>query len=117
VMMAYIHRIFNGGGYIDREYGVGRGRIDLLLRKRYTDADGRPALQREALELKVWRPGRPDPLPAGLEQLDRYLARLGLDAGTLVVFDRRPDAPPVDERTATTTVASPEGRTVTLLRA
>jgi hypothetical protein len=26
-----------------------------------------------------------------LEQLDRYLSRLGLDSGTLVIFDRRHD--------------------------
>ncbi len=51
-------------------------------------------MQRFALELKVWRPGRPDPVEAGLEQLNRYLERLGLDNGTLVLFDQRPDAPP-----------------------
>jgi hypothetical protein len=34
VIMAYLHRIVNGGGYIDREYGVGRGRIDVLVRCR-----------------------------------------------------------------------------------
>lgn len=32
VLMAFLHRIVNGGGYIDREYGVRRGRIDLLVR-------------------------------------------------------------------------------------
>ena len=32
VPMAWLQRIVNGGGYVDREYGVGRGRIDLLLR-------------------------------------------------------------------------------------
>ncbi len=35
--MGYLHRIVNGGGYIDREYGVGRGRIDLLIRWPHTD--------------------------------------------------------------------------------
>jgi len=37
VFMGYLHRIVNGGGYIDREYGVGRGRIDLLIRWPHTD--------------------------------------------------------------------------------
>ncbi len=51
----------------DREYGVGRGRIDLLLRWPYPADDGKRAWQKEALELKVWRQGRPDPFQKGLE--------------------------------------------------
>ncbi|GAQ57628.1 ATP-binding protein [Streptomyces acidiscabies] len=118
VMMAYLHRIVNGAGYIDREYGVGRRRIDLLIRQPYTDeSDGSRSVQREALELKVWRQGRPDPLTDGLAQLDDYLDRTELSTGTLVVFDTRPQAAPVHERTAFSTQTTPSGRTVTLLRA
>ncbi len=40
--MAYLQRTVNGGGYIDREYGVGRGRIDLLVRWPYSDRAARP---------------------------------------------------------------------------
>lgn len=36
--------------------------------------------------LKVWRAGRPDPLPSGLQQLDSYLDRMGLDTGVLAIF-------------------------------
>ena len=115
VMMAWLHRVVNGGGYIDREYGVGRGRIDLLIRWPYTDARGTRAWQRNAIELKVRAPGQPDPTPKGLRQLDGYLDRLGLDRGTLVVFDRRPDAPSIDVRTRFERVTSPTGRAVTLL--
>ncbi|MFM9607714.1 ATP-binding protein [Streptomyces niveiscabiei] len=118
VMMAYLHRIVNGAGFIDREYGVGRRRIDLLIRQPYTnESDGSRAVQREALELKVWRQGRPDPLTDGLAQLDDYLDRTELPTGTLVVFDTRPEAAPVHERTAFSTQTTPSGRTVTLLRA
>ena len=28
IFMAYLQRVVNGGGFVDREYGVGRGRID-----------------------------------------------------------------------------------------
>jgi hypothetical protein len=73
--------------------------------------------QREALELKVWAGDRADPLPEGLIQLDGYLDRLGLDSGTLVVFDRRPVAKPIAERTGFASVRTPSGREVTLLRA
>jgi hypothetical protein len=113
VFMAYLHRIVNGGGYISREYGVGTGRIDLLVRKPY----GHHHEQREALELKVWARGRPDPLKAGLKQLDGYLERLGLETGTLIVFDRRPEAAPIAERTAFGQEHAPSGRAITLLRA
>jgi hypothetical protein len=117
VLMAFLHRIINGGGYVDREYGLGYRRIDLLIRQPYTDTDGHRAWQREALELKVRRDKETDPLPEGLTQLDTYLDRLDLPTGTLVIFDRRSDAAPLTERTGFTTATSPAGRTITLLRA
>jgi hypothetical protein len=117
VLMGYLQRLVNGGGYIDREYGVGRGRIDLLIRWPWTTPDGKRHWQREAIELKVRRAGEPDPLTRGLTQLDNYLDRLNLDAGVLVIFDRRPDAAPITERTTITETASPTGRPITLLRA
>jgi hypothetical protein len=117
VLMAYLQRIVNGGGFIEREYGVGRGRIDLLVRWTYRGRDGRRELRREAVEIKVWREKRPDPLAQGLEQLDAYLAHLGLDRGTLVVFDRRPDAAPLESRTRFEATHTPSGRAVKLLRA
>jgi len=100
----------NGGGYIDREYGVGRGRIDLLIRWPWSGG-----LQREVLELKVWRDGRPNPLEKGLVQIDEYLASLGLDAGTLMLFDRRSKRPAMDPRIRFESVITASGRAVTLL--
>ncbi|MBI4600602.1 MAG: ATP-binding protein [Planctomycetes bacterium] len=86
---AYIQGIVNGAGYVDREYGVGRGRIDLLVRWPYKLPSGERKWQREAVELKVWRQGKPDPRKDGLAQLEMYLERMGLDRGHLVIFDRR----------------------------
>lgn len=34
VMMAFLPRVANGGGTVDREYALGRGRIDLCVRYR-----------------------------------------------------------------------------------
>jgi len=117
VLMGYLQRLVNGGGYVDREYGTGRGRIDLLIRWPYQTPAGKRAVQRQALELKVWREKESDPLAEGLAQLDGYLDRLGLDTGVLVVFDRRPKAAPIAERTHFEQATSPAGRPVTVLRA
>lgn len=116
VLMAFLQRVVNGGGTIDREYGVGRGRIDLLVRWFYAEG-GQRKVQREALELKVWRPGEQDPLPKGLAQLEAYLTRLGLDEGVLVIFDRRPEAGATEARTHFAEARTPGGLRVTVLRA
>ncbi len=98
----------NGGGTLEREYAIGMGRMDLCLRY------GAVTL---GMELKVWRDGAPDPLAEGLEQLDGYLAGLGLDRGWLVIFDRRAEQPPIAERTLTQVLTSPQGRDIQLIRA
>jgi hypothetical protein len=66
VLMGYLPRIVNGGGHVEREYGISRDRIDLLVRWPYQTLDGKRGWQREALELKVWRDRESDPLDAGL---------------------------------------------------
>ncbi|MEU6715344.1 hypothetical protein ABZ897_28100 [Nonomuraea sp. NPDC046802] len=73
-------------------------------------------MQREAMELKVWRTNGDDPLPDGLAQLDRYLDRLTLPTGVLVIFGRRPEAPPWKERGSFEQATTPVGREVTILR-
>lgn len=107
VLMAFLHRVVNGGS-IEREYAIGRGRMDLCVRYRGETL---------AIEIKVWRPGETDPLREGLAQIDGYLAGLGLTTGWLVIFDRRPDAPSLAARLAATPAATPGGRQVTLIRA
>ena len=69
------------------------------------------------MELKVWRNGEPDPVTAGLAQLDGYLAGLGLDAGWLILFDRRTGQPPISERTRSTEQTSSQGRRIQVVRA
>jgi hypothetical protein len=107
VLMAFLHRVVNGGS-IEREYAIGRGRMDLCLKH------GPDTL---AIEIKVWPPGRVDPLEEGLKQLDGYLARLGLGSGWLVLFDRRPGIGPIAERVETFDAVTAGGRTVRVVRA
>ena len=108
VLMAFLHRVVNGDGTLEREYAIGSGRMDLCLRY------GAATL---AMELKVWREGDPDPLKAGLTQLDSYLTGLGLETGWLVIFDRRSSQPPIAERTSSAEQTSPQGRRIQVIRA
>jgi hypothetical protein len=117
VLMAFLQSIVNGTGFLDREYGLGRGRIDLQLRWPYLDRDGQRAWQREALEIKVWRDKKADPQGEGLAQLDAYLDQLGLDHGVLAIFDRRTGAEPAGERVRFEQTTSPAGRAITVLHA
>ncbi len=45
VLMGFLQRLVNGGGHVDREYGAGRGRMDLLVRWPHPASGGRQALQ------------------------------------------------------------------------
>ena len=117
VLMAFLQRVVNGGGTVTREYGIGRRRVDLLVTWPWTDSAGKRQVQREALELKVWREGRKDPLDEGLKQLDAYLDTVGLDTGLLVLFDRRKDAAPLEERVREESGVTAKGRAVRVLRA
>jgi AAA domain len=107
VMMAFLHRVINGGGTLEREYAIGRDRMDLCLRY------GSIIL---GIELKVWRTGRSDPLTKGLEQLEKYLDRLNQSSGWLVIFDRRTNALPLEERIETALTQTAKGQQVTVIR-
>jgi len=78
VMMAFLQRIINGGGRIEREYGLGRGALDLMVEW---------GEQRHAIELKLRRDTEIE--EEALEQIERYLDSAGLGEGWLVLFDMR----------------------------
>ncbi len=122
VFMAFLHKVVNAGGTIDREYAVGRGRIDLCVRWPRPAGDaaagprGPESVDRLAVELKVWRDNTAgDPVERGLTQLTCYLERLELDRGTLIVFDDRSDAAPLPQR-ATTEELERDGRRIVVMR-
>ena len=88
LLQAFLQRVVNGGGYIDREYGLGRRRTDLLLRKPLTDRYGGP-VQRVVLELKILRGTLESTIGKGLVQTSDYMDRCGsVDEGHLIIFDR-----------------------------
>ncbi len=88
LLQAFLQRVVNGGGYIDREYGLGRGRTDLLIRKPLTDGYGGP-VQRIVLELKIKRGDLDKTIAKGLEQTVWYMDRCGdVSEGHFIVFNR-----------------------------
>ena len=107
VLMAYLQRVVNGAGRIEREYAAGSGRMDLLVV--HNDV-------RMAIEVKVWRDKQPNPLTEGVLQLDGYLARHALPDGFLVIFDQRTNAPEWLERMSTEQLSTESGRTLVVMR-
>lgn len=78
VLMAFLQRIVNGGGQIEREYGLGRGALDLLVTWQG---------ERHAIEVKLRRDTETE--ERALAQVARYLDTAGLAEGWLVLFDLR----------------------------
>jgi hypothetical protein len=78
MLMAFLQRVVNGGGRVEREYGLGRGALDLLIE--WKD-------ERHAIEVKLRRDTETE--ADALDQVTRYLDSLGLDQGWLVMFDLR----------------------------
>ena len=83
LLQAFLQRVFNGGGRIAREYGLGRQRVDLLVRW-----PGPQGMQRFVIECKILRGKLAGTLAEGLPQTAGYMDRCGADAGHLVIFDR-----------------------------
>jgi type II secretory pathway predicted ATPase ExeA len=106
VLMAFLHRVVNGGGTLEREYAIGSDRMDLCLRY------GKVIL---GIELKVQRDKGPNQLEVGLVQLESYLERLNLTSGWLVIFDRRSNAPELVDRLHTEPHQTPKGLSITVI--
>ena len=93
LLQTYLQRVVNGGGRIEREYGLGRGRTDLLVL--WPREAGQPSdlWERFVVECKVLRDSARKSLAwtidRGVEQTLGYMAQCGSEEGHLVVFDRR----------------------------
>lgn len=78
LLMAFLQRIINGGGRIEREMAVGNGRTDLAVF--WKD-------QVFPIEIKMHHDSRS--LPMGLQQLSRYMDKLGQKRGFLILFEKK----------------------------
>jgi hypothetical protein len=94
LLMAFLQRVLNGGGHVEREYAAGRGRMDLCI-----EYNG----YRYIIEIKLlhWYQTPDQVREKGLEQIRRYREKFTPDTPAyLVIFDRRnkEDRKPWNER-------------------
>ena len=86
LLQAYLQRIVNSGGRIEREYGLGRMRTDLLIIWPQGDQT-----RKIVIECKILHKSLDQTIADGLEQTAEYMDRCDAEAGHLVIFDRRED--------------------------
>ena len=83
LLQAFLQRIVNGGGRVEREYGLGRRRTDLMI----VWPQGERA-RKFVIECKVLHKSLERTLREGLEQTADYVDRCAAESGHLVIFDR-----------------------------
>ena len=83
LLQAFLQRIVNGGGRIEREYDLGRGRTDLLIIWPQGERT-----RKFVIECKVLRKSLERTISEGVEQTATYMDRCAAEAGHLVIFDR-----------------------------
>ena len=90
LLQSFLQRVVNSGGRIEREYGLGRGRTDLLvLWPRGGEGAGPGAeVDRYVVECKVLHKSLERTIAEGLAQTAAYMDRCASGSGHLVVFDR-----------------------------
>src|SRR6056297_2586047 len=110
LLQAFLQRIINGGGLIDREYGLGRKRTDLYIRwpvikDRFTEYDKQnhddqkehpfplsynpDDLQRIVIELKLKHHNALESvIEEGLKQTAAYVDKTGAKEAYLIIFDQ-----------------------------
>ena len=94
LLQVFLQRVVNSGGRIEREYGLGRRRTDLLVTwprsaGREGDRKDGSGAQKFVVECKVLRKSRERTVAEGVDQTAAYMDGCGAEAGHLVVFDRR----------------------------
>ncbi|MBF0218927.1 MAG: ATP-binding protein, partial [Gammaproteobacteria bacterium] len=91
LLQAFLQRIINGGGRINREYALGRGRTDLIIEWPVDEAAGLYGeIQRIVIELKILRGSLETTLNKGIEQTRTYADGCGANEAHLMIFNRKP---------------------------
>lgn len=94
LMQAFLQRVINGGGRINREYGLGLRRTDLFIEWPLDEVQGfYGPVQRIVIELKILHKSLQTTISEGLAQTADYAVRCDAAEAHLVIFNRDP---PVD---------------------
>ncbi len=107
LMQAFLQRVINSGGRIEREYGLGRMRTDLLVIWRCSKNpdqgnnndylvnssnnsffDSKDCIQKIVIELKLLHKSLDKTIKDGVRQTLEYMDRCGTEEGHLIIFDR-----------------------------
>jgi hypothetical protein len=113
LLQAFLQRVVNSGGRIEREYGLGRGRTGLLVVwPRGPRASGRSPhdgpshagggqaarVDKIVIECKVLHGSLERTIADGLEQTAAYMDRCAAQEGHLVIIDRAAEGRSWDEK-------------------
>jgi hypothetical protein len=90
LMQAFLQRVINGGGRINREYALGRKRTDLIIEWPTSEQGFYGNVQRIVIELKILYGDLAKCIEKGLEQTAGYADTLGASQAHLVIFNRTP---------------------------
>ena len=93
LLQAFLHRIVNGGGRIEREYALGRRRTDLLIVWPPSGAEAAVPARRHVVECKILRGDLEATIREGIEQTLDYMDKCRAESGHLVIFDRDESKP------------------------
>jgi hypothetical protein len=79
VIQAFLQRVLNGGGNINREMALGKNRADICI-----EWEG----QKYPIEIKLYQGAKT--IKNSTEQILKYMERVGSKEGWVVIFDRTP---------------------------
>ncbi|HOD54667.1 MAG TPA: AAA-like domain-containing protein [Candidatus Cloacimonadota bacterium] len=89
VTQAFLQRVANGNGFVNREYGLGKKRTDLMLKWQY-DKEGQLIFQKIVIELKVinQKLNYEKVRQEALTQTAIYAKTCGTKEANILIFDR-----------------------------
>ena len=83
LLQAFLQRIVNGGGTVEREYTYGSQQTDILVKRPYSKG-----IQKTIIELKIKYKSIEKTIENGLEQTYSYMDKCNTNEGHLIIFDR-----------------------------
>ena len=90
LLQAFLQRVINGGGRINREYGLGRKRTDIFIEYPLDEELGffGDEIQRVVIETKILYSNLDKTIQKGLKQTLEYADSVGADESHLIIFNR-----------------------------